>query len=107
MALKTLIGELHRRSLWQVVVGYLVFVWLLFETFEMLSTTVGLPDWVEPTAAVILIVLALSTTKALLVAGYYMHLKTDRRLLGLIMLAPLVMVALVVAFLYSSLLVRL
>ncbi|MDX1393451.1 MAG: hypothetical protein R3195_03630 [Gemmatimonadota bacterium] len=57
MALKALIGELHRRSLWQVVVGYLVFVWLLFETFEVLSTTVGLPDWVEPTAAVILVLL--------------------------------------------------
>lgn len=57
MALKKLIGELHRRSLWQVVAGYLVFVWLLFETFELLSVSVGLPDWVEPTAAVILIVL--------------------------------------------------
>ena len=57
MALKKLIGELHRRSLWQVLAAYLVFVWLLFETFEMLSVSVGLPDWVEPTAAVILILL--------------------------------------------------
>jgi tetratricopeptide (TPR) repeat protein len=57
MALKRLIGELHRRSLWQVVVGYLVFVWLLFETFEVLAVSVGLPDWVEPTAAIMLIVL--------------------------------------------------
>ncbi|MDH3734471.1 MAG: hypothetical protein OEU54_13150 [Gemmatimonadota bacterium] len=57
MALKKLIEELHRRSLWQVVVAYLVFTWLLFETFEMLTTTVGLPTWVEPTAAVLLIVL--------------------------------------------------
>ena len=57
MALKRLIGELHRRSLWQVIAGYLVFVWLLFETFEVLSVSVGLPDWVEPTAAVLLIVL--------------------------------------------------
>ena len=57
MALKRLIGELHRRSLWQVVAGYLVFVWLLFETFEVLSVSVGLPDWVEPTAAILLIVL--------------------------------------------------
>ena len=57
MALKKLIGEMHRRSVWQVVAGYLVFVWLLFETFELLSVSVGLPDWVEPTAAVILIML--------------------------------------------------
>ena len=60
-----------------------------------------------PKRAVVLIVLALSTAKALLVAGYYMHLRTDRRLLALIMIAPLVMVVLVVALLYSSLLVRL
>ena len=57
MALKRLIGELHRRSLWQVIVGYLVFIWLLFETFEVLAVSVGLPDWVEPTAAIMLIVL--------------------------------------------------
>jgi tetratricopeptide (TPR) repeat protein len=57
MALKSLINELHRRSIWQVIVGYLVFVWLLFETFEVLRVAVGLPDWVEPTAAVMLIVL--------------------------------------------------
>lgn len=57
MALRRLIGELHRRSLWQVVVGYLVFVWLLFETFEVLAVSVGLPSWVEPTAAIMLIVL--------------------------------------------------
>ncbi len=57
MALKNLIGELHRRSIWQVLAGYLVFVWLLFETFEVVRVTLGLPTWVEPTAAVLLIVL--------------------------------------------------
>ena len=57
MALKKVIGELHRRSIWQVMAGYLVFVWLLFETFDVIRVTVGLPDWVEPTAAVLLIVL--------------------------------------------------
>jgi len=57
MALKRLIGELHRRSIWQVLAGYLVFVWLLFETFEVIRVTLGLPNWVEPTAAVLLIVL--------------------------------------------------
>ncbi len=57
MALKKLIGELHRRSIWQVLAAYAVFTWLLFETFEVLRVAVGLPDWVEPTAAVILVVL--------------------------------------------------
>ncbi len=57
MALKTLINELHRRSIWQVLAGYGVFVWLLFETFDVLRTAVGLPTWVEPTAAILVIVL--------------------------------------------------
>lgn len=57
MALKAVINELHRRSIWQVLAGYAVFAWLLFETFEVLRTAVGLPDWVEPTAALLLIVL--------------------------------------------------
>lgn len=57
MALKTLIHELHRRSIWQVLAGYGIFAWLLFETFEVLRTAVGLPEWVEPAAAVLLIVL--------------------------------------------------
>jgi len=57
MALKTLINELHRRSIWQVLAGYAIFAWLLFETFEVLRTAVGLPDWVEPTAAVLLIII--------------------------------------------------
>jgi len=57
MGLRRLIDELHRSSLWQVIVGYLVFVWLLCETFDVLAVSVGLPDWVEPTAAIMLIVL--------------------------------------------------
>jgi len=57
MALRTLINELHRRSIWQVLAGYAIFAWLLFETFEVLRTAVGLPTWVEPTAAILLIVL--------------------------------------------------
>lgn len=57
MALKTVINELHRRSIWQVLAGYAIFAWLLFETFEVLRSAVGLPTWVEPAAALLLIVL--------------------------------------------------
>lgn len=57
MALRKLIDELHRRSIWQVLAGYAVFTWLLFETFDLLRVAVGLPTWVEPTAAVLLVVL--------------------------------------------------
>lgn len=56
---------------------------------------------------VVLIVLALSSIKALLVALYYMHLKFDRRLLALVLLAPLVLVLLAVGVWASSYLVRL
>ena len=56
---------------------------------------------------IVLIVLSLSAVKALLVALYYMHLKADRRLLALVAVFPLVLVALAVALLFSSTLVRL
>lgn len=56
---------------------------------------------------VVLIVLVLSSIKALLVVLYYMHLKFDRRLLALVLLAPLVLVLLAVGVWASSYLVRL
>jgi tetratricopeptide (TPR) repeat protein/TolB-like protein len=54
--LKRLVLEIHRRSVWQVLGAYLILTWLVFETFEVLSVAIGLPEWVEPTAGVILIV---------------------------------------------------
>ena len=57
--------------------------------------------------AVVLIVLALSSVKAMLVALYYMHLKMDRRLLAFVAVAPLLLIVLAVGLLYSSRLVRL
>jgi cytochrome c oxidase subunit 4 len=56
---------------------------------------------------VVLVVLALSSIKALLVALYYMHLKFDRRLLALVLLAPFVLVALALCVVFSSRFVRL
>ena len=43
-----------------------------------------------PKMTIVLLVLALSSIKALLVALYYMHLKMDRRLLALVALAPII-----------------
>ena len=62
----------------------------------------GFPKWVIVTT-----VLSLSTIKAGLVALYYMHLKTDRRVLMLVALAPLFLIALAVGLILSSRLVRL
>ena len=56
---------------------------------------------------IVLIVLALSSVKATLVALYYMHLKMDRKLLALIAVIPLLLVMLAVGVVYSSTLVQL
>ena len=56
---------------------------------------------------IVLIVLGLSSIKALLVALYYMHLKIDRRLLVLVILAPLLLIVLVLGVIFSSTLVHL
>ena len=56
--------------------------------------------------AIVLIVLGLSSIKATLVALYYMHLNTDRRLLALVVLFPFVLILLAVGVIVSSTLVQ-
>ena len=60
-----------------------------------------------PGRTITLIVLALSTVKALLVALYYMHLKFDRRWLAFVAIFPLILVVVAVGVVASSRLVRL
>ena len=60
-----------------------------------------------PKSTVVLIVLALSTIKATLVALYYMHLKSDRRLLAFVLIAPFIIIALALGVVCSSALIRL
>ena len=60
-----------------------------------------------PKMTIVLVVLLLSSIKATLVALYYMHLKMDRRLLTVVLLAPLLLIALVTCLILSSRLVRL
>ena len=57
-------------------------------------------------AALVGVVVSLSTIKAVLVALYYMHLKGDARLLALIILAPFGLLLLVLGLIASSALVR-
>ena len=61
-----------------------------------------LPRW-----GIVTLVLALSTVKAGLVALYYMHLKTDQRLLALVVVIPFVLVLLALGVVFSSTLIRL
>ena len=56
---------------------------------------------------IVIVVLGLSSIKAILVGMYYMHLKTDQRLLTVILLAPVGILLLAFGLLWSSHFVRL
>jgi caa(3)-type oxidase subunit IV len=50
--------------------------------------------------------LGLSLIKAVLVVLHYMHLKTDRRVLAFVLIAPFILIALALCVVFSSRLVR-
>jgi eukaryotic-like serine/threonine-protein kinase len=54
--LRRLIHEIHRRSLWQILGIYAVTSWVIWQVVLSLRDGVGLPDWVPPTALVLLLV---------------------------------------------------
>jgi tetratricopeptide (TPR) repeat protein len=54
--IRQLIAEIHRRSLWQVLGIYAVASWIVYQVVLGLYEGVGLPDWVPPTAIVLLLV---------------------------------------------------
>ena len=43
--LRKLVGELHRRSIWQVLAIYVGGAWLVIEVIDHLIERLGLPDW--------------------------------------------------------------
>ncbi len=53
---KGLVQEVHRRSLWQVLGIYLGASWVVLQAVEILTESVGLPDWVQPFAIVLLLI---------------------------------------------------
>jgi tetratricopeptide (TPR) repeat protein len=53
--MKSLIHEVHRRSLWQVLGIYLAGSWIALQVVEQLTEAAGLPDWVRPFSLVLLI----------------------------------------------------
>ena len=69
---------------------------------ELSGGWLPIPHW-----GVVMLVLGLSTVKALLVALYFMHLKSDSRVLALILLVPFVLIVLALGVVFSSTLVRL
>jgi tetratricopeptide (TPR) repeat protein len=54
--IKKLIGEAHRRSLWQVLSVYLVGSWGVLQVVESITENAGLPDWVPPFAIILLLI---------------------------------------------------
>jgi adenylate cyclase len=53
--LRSLIQEIHRRSLWQVLGIYLVGAWVAFQGIEALVSGLDLPEWVPGLTVAILI----------------------------------------------------
>ena len=62
-ALKNIVHEVHRRSLWQVLSIYLMGSWGALQVVEGVTENAGLPDWV-PSFALILLVIGLPITVA-------------------------------------------
>jgi tetratricopeptide (TPR) repeat protein len=56
LSIKSLILEIHRRSLWQVLAIYLAASFGALQLVDVVTTSVGLPDWVAPFATVLLII---------------------------------------------------
>ncbi len=52
---KKLLGELHARSIWQVLGSYAVGAWLVLQLAETLSSLLGLPLWFGPAVIGLLI----------------------------------------------------
>ena len=54
--LKRLIGEIHRRSLWQVLGIYLIASWAVLSVVDTLGGALNLPDWFPSFALALLII---------------------------------------------------
>ncbi|UCC84572.1 MAG: tetratricopeptide repeat protein [Gemmatimonadota bacterium] len=54
--LKRLIGEIHRRSLWQILAAYLAGSWIVLQAADTATAVFGLPDWVPQLSAVVCVV---------------------------------------------------
>ena len=64
---------------------------------ELSGHALPLPRW-----GVVTLILGLSTIKASLVALYYMHLESDRRLLAFVALAPFLLILLALSVVFAS-----
>ena len=54
--MKNLIGEIHRRSLWQVLGIYAAASWVVLQIVDTLAGALGLPEWSASLALFLLII---------------------------------------------------
>jgi tetratricopeptide (TPR) repeat protein len=53
--LSNLLGEIHRRSVWQILGSYAVGAWIILQLAETLAGLIGLPLWFGPTVVTLTI----------------------------------------------------
>ena len=53
--LGSLLGEIHRRSVWQILGSYAVGAWIILQLAETLAGLIGLPLWFGPTLVFLVI----------------------------------------------------
>ncbi len=54
IGLRSLLGEIHRRSVWQILGSYAVGAWIILQLAETLAGLIGLPLWFGPTILVLI-----------------------------------------------------
>ena len=85
-----------------------LWIWVWLACLMLLGVALSeFPILPLPAQTIMLIVLGLSTVKALLVALYYMHLKFDGPVVVIMAVFPLVIILLAVLLVWSAQLVRL
>ncbi len=55
-SLKQLISEIHRRSLWQVLLIYLGGAWVCYEIIDAITDRLALPTWLPATALILFLI---------------------------------------------------
>ncbi len=79
---RQLIKEIHHRSLWQVLLIYVVGAWIVFQVVQTLTEGLGLPTWFPAFALVLLLIgLPVVLATAFVQEGVPTHSRTDPTLL--------------------------
>lgn len=53
--MKSLLREIHRRSLWQILGVYIAASWVVLQVIDVVVNNMGLPGWIWPAALVLLL----------------------------------------------------